>query len=560
MGHGIETPPNVVLVIADDLTYGDLGCYGNTWSRTPHLDGLHGSSTRLERYCSGPLCTPARASLMTGRYPFRTRAIDTYCGRSMVDPDEVTLAQVLQNAGYATCLSGKWHLGDCHPMRPIDLGFDESLMHNGGGLHQPNNPWHWDDPPGDGYVDPMLSRNGVFERVRGYCTDIFAEHTIGFIEAHRDRPFFTYLATNAPHTPCVCPDEWADRYRELGFDDDTAQLYGMVDNLDHNVGRVLETLERLDLADQTIVIFTSDHGAQPVSHRLPPGHPNRLRFNAGLRGGKGTMYDGGIRTPCFWRWPGRFAPGRAVTRVANPIDYLPTVASACGAAVPTDRVIDGVDLIPVLDGSVSEAEWPERVCFMHWHRGDEPVRGRNAAVVGDRWKWYRPREDAPPELYDTAADPGESRDLAPEEAGRVAAMGDLYDAWFDEVCRTRPDNFAPPRIRIGTPHEPRTMLSRTDWRVEGEDGWSDAHAGRWHVTFATEGTYSAEVLFTPGPSAGRVRLTIGSATFESEAPGGCSSVVFEGLAVAAGDAKIGAEVEREEERLSARLVAIERDA
>jgi len=497
--------PNVLLIICDDLAYGDLACHGNPHTSTPTLDRLHSESTRLTRYCSGPLCTPARAALMTGRHPYRTGAIDTYCGRSMLHHDEATLAGLLRDVGYATCLSGKWHLGDCHPMRPIDKGFVEMLMHHGGGLRQPGCPGHWDDPPRDSYFNPTLSHNGTLEQRDGYCTDIFADHCIDFIRRHADQPWFAYLATNAPHSPFEVDEAQARPYLDAGLPEKIARLYAMVDNIDANVGRVLGAIDALGLTDETIVLFTSDHG--PCGSANVDGRP---RFNAGLRGIKGRMYEGGIRTPSFWRWPGRFAAGREIDRIANPIDVLPTLGAACGFAPSEDRSIDGVNLLPMLAGEAGEAE--PRTIPMQWHRGDVPVRHRNAVVIGQRFKWYRPDENQPAELYDIEADPGETRDLADEHPEVVRKLADEYDRWFDDVCGTRPNNFDVPRIVVGSDAEPTTLLSRQDWRVIGDDGWSDGHRGQWVVRFDRGGRYRFAVEMPPGD--GPVLLRVGESVHE----------------------------------------------
>jgi len=241
-------PPNLIFIICDDLAWGDLACHGNPHVATPHLDALHTQSTRLTRYGSGPVCTPARAAVMTGRYPHRTGAIDTYLGRSMMHADETTLAHVLRDAGYAPCLSGKWHLGDEYPMRPHDQGFDAALYHRGGGLRQPANLNY----PDDSYFDPLLMHNGRATHTAGYCSDVYTDHATQFMAAHRDRPFFCYLAYNAPHSPFEVADDLAQPYLDAGLPEKTARLYAMVSNIDANVGRVMHQLDTLGLADDTL--------------------------------------------------------------------------------------------------------------------------------------------------------------------------------------------------------------------------------------------------------------------------------------------------------------------
>ncbi|MBZ0292699.1 MAG: arylsulfatase [Anaerolineae bacterium] len=516
----MERKPNVVLIIMDDLAYGDLACHGNPYTRTPHLDHLYAESARLTRYCSGPLCTPARASLMTGRYHLRTRAIDTYLGRAMLDPDETTLAQVLQDAGYTTGIFGKWHLGDCYPMRPQDKGFGEALTHRAGGIGQPGD--HPDNYDRESYFDPVLNHNGEDKVYAGYCTDIFTDAAMQFIEAEQHRPFFTYLATNAPHTPLQVADEWVQPYRDMGVNENHARIYGMVENIDWNIGRLLKKLDTLGLAEETIVIYTSDHGPAGNRDSLPEEY---IRYNAGLRAGKGTLYEGGVRVPHFWRWTEHIPAGYDVDAVASPIDVLPTLATLCGATVPTDRTIDGVDLSPLLIDDTKREDWPERAIFMQWHRGDTPVRYRNSGTITQQYKWYRPAEDEPDELYDVMADPGEQHDLAGEKPDMVDTLRRRYEVWFDEVSHTRPDNYAAPLIAVGSSHEPQTILTRNDWRIHGEDGWGDEHYGSWRLEAVEAGHYTFAVRFSQ-PVSGSVSLKLDGSLYERNTSARFSNLVL----------------------------------
>lgn len=495
--------PNVVVMMMDDLAFGDLACHGNPLVKTPHLDALYADSVRLTRYSSGPMCTPARASLMTGRYHLRTRAIDTFCGRSMIDPGEVTIGHVLQGAGYRTGAFGKWHLGDAYPMRACDLGFDETLMHNAGGIGQPGDHRenHWRE--GEAYYDAVLHRGGRPERTHGYCTDVFADETIAFIDAHQHEPFFAYFATNAPHTPLEVPEQWIAPYRSVEDLGEThARLYGMVTNIDWNIGRVLAALDQRGLTDNTIVMYTSDHGPCTSARDFTQPPDKQVRWNAGLRGEKGSLYDGAIKVPSFWRWPaGGWTGGRDVTSIASPIDALPTIAAATGASLPDNVHLDGVDLVETLRGGPAPA--PRRI-YLQWHRGNAPERYRNYAVVTVQHKLHRPEPGQPDELYDLIADPGESHDLAAVMPELVDELRAAYDAWFDDICATRPEPFAAPRIVIGNAREPRVVLTRQDWRVEdsladmGElAGWMATTQGWWEVDIARRVDALVEVRLDP---------------------------------------------------------------
>jgi arylsulfatase A-like enzyme len=504
------TRPNVVVMMMDDLAYGDLACHGNPYVSTPRLDALYAESVRFPRYASGPMCTPARASLMTGRYHLRTRAIDTFCGRSMIDPGEVTLGHVLQRAGYRTGAFGKWHLGDAYPMRACDLGFDETLMHNAGGIGQPGDHRenHWRE--GEAYFDAVLHRGGVPERSAGYCTDVFADETIRFIEdsVAAGTPFFAYFATNAPHTPLEVPEEWVAPYRAIdGLGETFARLYGMVSNIDWNIGRILDALD-----DNTIVVYTSDHGPCTSARDYTKPAGEQVRWNAGLRGEKGSLYDGAIKVPFFWRWKGE---PRDDARLASPIDVLPTIAAAVGAPLP-DVALDGVDLFATPS--------PPRRIYLQWHRGNTPERYRNYAVVTMQHKLYRP-DGGTDELYDLTADPGERDDLAAQLPELVDELRAAYDAWFDDICATRPDPFAAPRIVIGELREPHVVLTRQDWRIDdgladmGElAGWMGTTQGWWEVDITRATPANVEVRLEPfvwsRPDIhGTVNVRVGEQTF-----------------------------------------------
>jgi arylsulfatase A-like enzyme len=538
---------NVVVVLMDDLAWGDLACHGNPWVRTPRLDALHDESVRFTRYSSGPMCTPARASLMTGRYHQRTRAIDTFCGRSMIDPGETTLGHVLQRAGYRTGGFGKWHLGDAYPMRACDLGFDETLVHNAGGIGQPGDHPDNHRREGEAYFDPVLHRDGRPERHTGYCTDIFTDAAIDFVRraVGDGSSFFCYLGTNAPHTPLEVADEWIEPYRELGVNEVHARLYGMVENIDWNVGRLLDALP-----PDTVVLYTSDHGPCP-SARDAKG---QQRWNAGLRGEKGSLFQGAIKVPCFWRVPG-VARGRDDTRLSSPIDVLPTVAALTGAPLPEDVHLDGVDLLAPED--------PDRALFLQWHRGDRPERYRAFAVLSDRWKLY---EDA---LFDLDADPSEEHDVAGEHPELVRSLRAAYDTWFDDVTAA---GFALPRIVIGSPRADPVLLTRQDWHIDGGDGdigeiagWLGTTRGWWDVHVEGDGTarYDVDVLLDPfawsHPAFFRgVSLAVGDDVVTVPWVLQVTRYSFRDVALPAGDVRIEAWASARDRRESALYVEVTR--
>jgi len=537
--------PNIIFIIMDDLAWGDLACHGNPYTRTPNLDRLHDQSARLERYYSGPVCTPARASVMTGRYPYRTRAFDTYLGRSMMDPEEMTLAECLGDAGYRTCISGKWHLGDSYPMRATDKGFEEALVHNGGGLRQPSSFTR-----NNGYFDPDLMHNGEIEPSEGYCTNIFTDHALAFIEQDDDRPFFLHLATNCPHAPFEIGDEWVAPYTEMGVDETHARIYGMVENIDVNVGRVLDCLERNGVADNTIVVYTSDHG--PCSSAR---HAGETRYNAGLRSIKGSIYNGGLQVPCFWRWPKRFPANTAIDRIANPIDVMPTLLDAAGVALPSVR-IDGISLLPLLEGSAAPDQWPDREIFVQWHRGDEPQPRRNACVITQQHKLCWPEGSSTAQVYDLRNDWAESDDIADRSLNVVNELTDAYEAWLKDVSSTREDNYACPRIVIGTKHERFTVLTRQDNRMDGPDDWGDDALTHWEVEIAETGDYNMRIRL-PGPvTDAHSHLKLDEQQVTVETSDETRSVLFESVSLKAGPLRIEAWTEAHDRRIAALYVDV----
>jgi arylsulfatase A-like enzyme len=508
--------PNVVLILTDDQGWGDVGFHGNARIRTPHMDRMAREGAAFTDFHVSPVCSPTRASLLTGRYNYRTGVVDTYIGRSLMHPDELTLAEMLRGAGYTTGIFGKWHLGDNYPLRAIDQGFDRAVVIKGGGLGQPS-----DAPGGGSYFDPILMRDGKAERFRGYCSDIYTDEALRFIETNRARPFFAYLATNAPHTPLEIADSYVEPYRRAGLDETTARIYGMVTNMDENVGRVLAKLQELGLARDTIVVFLTDNGPQQGG-----------RFNGGMRGTKGTVFEGGIRVPFFLRWPAAVTAGTTIDRLAAHIDLTPTLIEACGVAPPPGHYVDGRSLLPLLRGGGDA--WPDRTLFFQWHRGDAPEPFRACAARTQRWKLVDGKE-----LYDLERDPGESRDLARENPEVVARLRTEYESWFRDVSGTR--GFAPPRIRLGTSHEDPVVLTRQDWRGP-RAGWAADSLGHWEVEVVESARYEVTLRMAAAQGAGEARFRLNGASLAAPIAKGATTCALGAASIPAGPGRLEAEV------------------
>ncbi len=489
--------PNVIIVITDDQGFGDLGYYGNPHVQTPTIDNFAKESVRFSEFVVSPVCAPTRAALMTGRYPLRTGVRDTYRGGAIMATEEITVAEMLQKAGYRTAMVGKWHLGDNYPSRPEDQGFDYTVRHLSGGIGQPGD-WPNTLKKDSSYFNPTLWKNGKMFESKGYCSDVFTNFAIDFIVENKENPFFLYLSYNAPHAPLQVPQEYYNRYKNIdpssGFENDgrpfpemnelmkenARKVYAMVSNIDDNLKNLFKKLEDLKLKDNTLVIFMTDNG------------PQHDRYTAGMRGRKSFVYEGGVRVPSFWRLPSKFQGNRDIITPAAHYDILPTLADLCNGELPTDRIIDGKSLLPLLNNE--NPDFNNRSMARSWVRGG-PKKYDNISIRNDKYKLVGNTEETSSidrfELFNILKDPYEQNNIVSTNQLDAQNLKDEMDTWFGEM--TSSDNFVKihPAI-VGTEFENPSFLNLND-AIFTKDKTLDHDIARWEIDVAVAGTYDIKI-------------------------------------------------------------------
>ena len=487
--------PNIVMIMTDDQGWGDVTAHGNDQLKTPNMDLLARQGAWFDRFYVSPVCAPTRASLMTGRYHPRTGVHGVTRGQENMRLEEVTVADVFKTAGYATGCFGKWHNGRHYPYHPNGRGFDEFYGFCAG---------HWNN-----YFNTGLDHNGKDVKSSGFIIDDLTDKAIAFITANRAKPFLCYVPYNTPHTPWQVPDKYWDRVKKRGVAKDTAICaYAMCENIDDNIGRILKALDKLKLADDTIVIFLSDNG------------PNTGRWNGGMKGRKGSTDEGGVRVPFFLRWPGRIKP-RKIEQIASHIDVLPTLTELAGIAKPKTCPLDGVSLVPLLDGNTKD--WPERMIFSAW-------RGK----VSVRTQQYRANAKA---LYDMTVDPHQKKNIAKAKPGVHAKLAEACKKWSADVGLNAAR--APRPIPVGHPHRPSVTMpgheaslvsrakkrggisynQRSGWANDWVDNWTDTGAyPYWPVDVLVAGEYEVTLMYAcpPADVGAKIRVECGKGAVEGK--------------------------------------------
>jgi arylsulfatase A-like enzyme len=474
IARAASSRPNVIILLTDDQGYGDLSCHGNPVIKTPNMDRLHGESVRFTDFHAAPMCTPCRGQLMSGMDALHNRATSVTAGRACLRRDIPTMADVFAAGGYRTGLFGKWHLGDHYPYRPMDRGFREAKYFLGYGM---SSAPEFDND----YFDGRYRDNGVPKQFQGYCTDFWFGQAMDWMRAQhqQNQPFFCYLPTNAPHGPTWVGDEWSAPYRKPGV---PSEFFGMIANVDWNMGKLDKFLAESGLRDNTVLVFMTDNG----------GTGGVRLYNAGMRGNKTTYYEGGHRVPCFVRWPaGGLRTPRDVEDPSGMQDLLPTMIDLCSLQKPPQARFDGTSLAGLLKGS--QKTLADRMIVVQY--GQVPEKW-DSCVMWNKWRLVKGKE-----LYDLKTDPGQKTDVAAAHADVVAKMREHYEKWWAPIEPTLRD-FLP--ISLGSDKENPVTLVSSDW----EDIYADnpntvlsagggPRGGPWSVLVERDGDYEISLYRWP---------------------------------------------------------------
>jgi len=483
-----NTRPNIILIMTDDQGYGDVSIHGNENIQTPHLDQLSRESVNFSNFHVGTTCAPTRAGLMSGVNCNRTGTWHTVIGRSFLSTRFPTIAEYLQEEGYQTAIFGKWHLGDNYPFRPQDRGFQEVLIHGGGGVGQTPDYWNND------YFDDTYFHNGKAKKFEGYCTDIWFEEAMKYIEQKHEEqePFFCYISTNAPHGPHHVAQKYIDLYK----DNEAVvnpNFYGQITNIDDNIGKLETQLEELGLKENTIVIFLTDNGTA-AGASLEKGQQVSKGYNAQMRGKKGSEYEGGHRVPLFIRFPGNMKiEKRTFNELTNYTDLVPTLLDILD--ISNNNFFDGNSIKKLLTKG-EQAELEDRIVITDTQRKETLEKWKNASVMQNTWRLVNNKE-----LYNLANDPSQRNNIIEAHSERAKTLEMAYEKWWEGLQK---DIEEENRIIVGAPQESPTLLTAHDWHSDQNPAWHQRHirAGKidnahWSLDIAQAGNYRIRLYRWP---------------------------------------------------------------
>lgn len=485
--------PNVIIVITDDQGKGDVGCLGNNIIKTPNIDAFYNDAVRLNNFHVSPTSAPTRAALMTGRFTDRTNCFHTVGGRDNVYEDEVLMPQIFANNGYKTAMFGKWHLGDTYPFRPEDRGFQEVVRHCGGGIGQIPDYW------GNDYFDDVYFHNSKPQQYKGYCTDVFFGEAMNFIENHKNEPFFCYLSLNAPHGPHNVPQKYFNIYKNAKIKDEVKRFYGMISNIDDNFKLLENKLEKLGIADNTILIFMTDNGTAG----------GYAANNGGMRGMKNSEYEGGHCVPFFIKWKnGNLKGGKDVDKICAHVDLIPTFVDLCDLKFTPVKPLDGMSIKPLLQNP--QAQWKERSIVTDSQRLQNLVKWRKSSVMTENWRLVNGKE-----LYDIKNDKMQKSDVAAQHPDIVNTLRGDYESWWKSIKDENPDTkytyiwagtkYENP-VRITT-HEMHSGYLGNAWKQSGPLN-VETIKGVYKVKIATDGKYKITLCRYPVESGYKINQDI----------------------------------------------------
>jgi arylsulfatase A-like enzyme len=452
-----DKKPNVIFILTDDQGYGDLSLHGNKNVSTPHLDQLGKESAQFDRFYVSPLCAPTRASFLTGRYHLRTGVSWVSSGYEVMKAEEETIAEVLKNNGYSTGIFGKWHNGQYGGVHPNDQGFDEFFGFIGG---------HWIN-----YFNTNLEHNGTMIKTKGYITDILTEKAISFIKENKNKPFFCYLPLNAPHGPYQVADKYYNKYKAKGLDPELSAIYGMVENLDDNIGKLLAKIKEMGLEENTIIVFATDNG------------PQSYRYNANMKGKKGSMDEGGTRVPFFIKWKNKIQP-KIIDQMAAHIDLKPTLLSLLNLKSNSNLLLDGIDISEFI---LSQKKSTARTFYNHVTFDPKDMKPFPGTVRTSQYRWNKVGSEVG--LYDMIADPYQQVNLANKLTDLSASFESDYLKWYKEVTV----NFASGMpIHTISKNSKKTILMAHDASISGDLKFHEGHA--WSHDFITNWKKSSDKI------------------------------------------------------------------
>ena len=491
-------PPNVIIILTDDQAWGDLSVNGNSNISTPNIDALSAAGASLENFYVCAVCSPTRAELLTGRYHFRGGVYSTGGGGERLDMDETTMAEVFKRAGYSTAAYGKWHNGMQYPYHPNGRGFDDYYGFCSG---------HWGN-----YHSPMLEHNGEIVQGEGFIIDDFTNHGLAFMEEHSDEPFFLYLPFNTPHTPFQAPEEYWERYKDkeikmLSESDkedinDTRAALAMCENIDWNMGRILAKTEELGIENNTIVIYFSDNG------------PAMWRWNDGMKGKKGSVDEGGVRSPMFIKWPQKIEAGKKVNRLVSVTDLLPTLSEMCNIPYETNHSLDGISVKESLMEDV--VEWEDRYLLNYW--------GGRLSIRSQKY-----RLGLQGGLFDIEADRGQQVDLSEQLPDVKEEMEKVAEDYRIQIKAELP-KVDPRPFYLGHPALKYTQIPARDGKEHGNitrsnrypncsffSNWTSLHDSiTWQVEVPEDGKFRVSLYYTckEGDEGSVVELSVGESKLQ----------------------------------------------